>query len=47
VRPSINGQSLADDITSIKIFSATQVVLTTSKNESWSTSDAGVTWEKK
>jgi hypothetical protein len=47
VHPAINGQTLADDITHIDVYSATKIVLLTSKNESWSTSDGGTTWDKK
>lgn len=47
VHPSLPGQVLTDDITHIDVYSSTQIVLSTSKNESWSTSDGGKTWAKK
>ncbi len=47
VRPSLAGQTLADDVTHIEVHSPTQVVLTTSKNEAWSTTDGGKTWTRK
>ena len=47
VHPSVGGQALAGDITRIDVYSSSQVVLSTSKKESWSTSDGGKTWEKR
>ena len=47
VHPSIEGQALADDVTQIEVHSSTQVVVSTSKNESWVTADGGKTWTKK
>jgi hypothetical protein len=47
VHPSIEGQVLTDDITHIDVYSSTQVVLATSKGESWSTGDGGKTWTRK
>jgi hypothetical protein len=47
VHPSIDGQTLADDVTHIVVHSSTQVVVSTSKNEFWITADGGKTWAKK
>ncbi len=47
IQPSTKSESLKTDIVAIDIRSATDVVLTTSNNESWSTSDGGMTWQKK
>ena len=47
IHPSINGQMLNDDITHIDVYDALRVVLSTTKNESWSTADGGATWQKK
>ena len=46
VRPSA-GEILHDEVTHIDVYSPGQVVLTTSTNESWSTTDGGKTWTKK
>ena len=46
VRPSINGQSLSDDITHIDLTGATQVVVSTSNSGSWVSADGGKTWQK-
>ena len=47
VHPSVHDQTLTDDITHIDVSGPTQVTFFTSKNESWSTTDGGKTWEKK
>jgi photosystem II stability/assembly factor-like uncharacterized protein len=47
IRPSINGQTLADDITHVEVSDPQHVVLSTNSNESWSTADGGATWQKK
>jgi hypothetical protein len=47
VQPSTKSGSLSSDIVTIEIHSAAEIVLSTSTNESWTTVDAGKTWEKK
>jgi hypothetical protein len=47
VQPSINGKSLSADITHIALNGPLEVVVSTSNNETWSTTDGGQTWEKK
>jgi hypothetical protein len=47
VQPSTQSASLTSDIVAIELRSATDVVLTTANNESWSSSDGGKSWEKK
>ncbi len=47
VRPSLAGQTLGGDVSHIEVDSPNQVVLSTSTNESWSTTDGGKTWTKK
>ena len=46
VHPSAQEQTLADDVTHIDIYSPSQLVLSTSTNQSWSTVDGGKTWAK-
>ena len=47
VYPSAQQQTLSDDVTHIDIYSPSQLVLSTSNHQSWSTADGGKTWEKK
>jgi len=47
LHPSVQGQTLSDDITHIEIYNPSQIVLSTSSNQSWSTADGGKTWVKK
>ncbi|PYX26514.1 MAG: hypothetical protein DMG80_21340 [Acidobacteria bacterium] len=47
VQPSTKAGSLSNDIVGIEIHSATEIALTTGNNESWTTADAGNTWDKK
>ena len=47
VQPSTNAGALAADIVAIEIRGPADVVLSTSNNESWSSTDGGKTWEKK
>ncbi len=51
VQPSSKGQALSSDVTRIDIRDnvrgATEIVVSTSNNESWSSADGGKTWEKK
>ncbi len=47
VRPLIGDQTLSDDVTRIDVSGPDQVVLSTGKNESWSTLDGGTTWARK
>ncbi len=47
VRPLIGDQTLQDDVTRIDVSGPDQVVLSTGKNESWSTLDGGTTWARK
>ncbi len=47
VQPSIKTQQLAADITQIDLRSATQIVVSTTNNEIWSSADGGKTWQKK
>jgi photosystem II stability/assembly factor-like uncharacterized protein len=47
VHPSSQEQTLADDVTHIDIYSPSQLVLSTSSHQSWSTADGGKTWAKK
>jgi len=47
VQPSTKSESLNSDIVAIEVRSPAEVVLSTSNNESWSTLDAGKTWDKK
>ncbi len=47
VHPSAQQQTLSDDVTHIDIHSPSQVAVVTSNNQSWSTTDGGITWEKK
>lgn len=47
VQPSTKSESLSSDIVAIEVRSPAEIVLSTSDNESWTTGDAGKTWEKK
>jgi len=47
VQPSTKAGPLSNDIVGIEIRSATEIALTTGNNESWTTADAGNTWDKK
>lgn len=47
IRASLAGQTLGDDVARIDVYSPNQVVLSTSKDESWRTVDGGKTWTKK
>ena len=47
VHPSAAGQALTDDVTHVEVSSPNQILLSTTKGESWSTNDAGKTWAKK
>jgi hypothetical protein len=47
VQPSTKSGSLSSDIVAIEIHSPAEIVLSTNNNESWTTFDAGKTWEKK
>ena len=46
VYPAVNGQHLTGNIVSVEFNDAKRGKLTTSGHETWTTSDAGVTWEK-
>jgi Photosynthesis system II assembly factor YCF48 len=47
VQPATKAGPLNSDIVTIEIRSAVEVVLVTSNNESWTTIDAGKTWDEK
>ena len=47
VQPSTKSESLKSDIVAIDVHGPAEIVLSTSGNESWSTADAGKTWDKK
>jgi len=47
IQPSIKGDALKADIVAIDIHSPTDVALSTSNQESWTTADGGKTWENK
>jgi hypothetical protein len=47
IHPVMKTEALTSDIVSIEVRSATEIVLSTSDHESWTTTDAGVTWRKK
>jgi hypothetical protein len=47
VQPATKAGPLNSDIVTIEIRSAVEVVLVTSNNESWTTIDAGKTWDKR
>jgi len=47
VQPSTKSQSLSSDIVAIEVRSPAEIVLSTGNNESWTTVDAGKTWDKK
>jgi hypothetical protein len=47
VEPSTKSESLSSDIVAIEVRGPAEIVLSTSNNESWTTSDAGKTWDKK
>jgi len=46
VRPVVNGQALRDDIIGVEFRDALHGKLTSSIQETWTTSDAGQTWQK-
>jgi len=46
-QPSTNAGALAADIVAIEVRGPADISLSTSNNESWTTSDGGKTWEKK
>ena len=47
LQPSTKAESLSSDIVAIEVRSQAEIVLSTSNNESWTTIDAGKTWDKK
>jgi len=47
VEPSTKSESLSSDIVAIEVRGPAEIVLSTSNNESWTTGDAGKTWDKK
>jgi hypothetical protein len=47
IQPSTKAGALTGDIVAIEIRSSAEIVLSTSTGESWTTADAGKTWEKK
>lgn len=47
VQPSTKSEPLNSDIVAIEVRSPAEIVLSTSNNESWTTVDAGKTWDKK
>jgi hypothetical protein len=47
VQPSTKSESLSSDIVAIEVRSPTEIALSTSNNESWTTGDSGKTWDKK
>jgi len=47
VQPAVHGQALDADIVHIDVSSSAKIVLSTSNNQTWDTSDGGATWEKK
>jgi len=47
VEPSAKSESLRSDIVAIEVRGPAEIVLSTSNNESWTTGDAGKTWDKK
>jgi len=47
IQPSTKAGALTDDIVAIEIRSAAEIAVSTSTGESWTTADAGKTWEKK
>jgi hypothetical protein len=46
VRPTVNGEALADDIIGVEFRDALHGKLTSSIEETWVTADAGQTWQK-
>ena len=44
---SLEGQALASDITQVELRGSNEIILTTSNNENWDSSDGGKTWIKK
>jgi len=46
VYPAVNGEHLTGDIVTVEFNDAKHGKVTTSDHETWTTSDAGVTWEK-
>jgi len=47
VQPSTKSESLSSDIVAIEVRSQAEIVLSINNNESWTTGDAGKTWDKK
>jgi hypothetical protein len=47
IQPATKAAALTGDIVSVDIRSAIEIVLSTNTGESWTTSNAGTTWEKK
>ena len=47
INPSADGRSLSADVTRIEARSATEIILATSRGESWTTVDGGKSWVKK
>jgi hypothetical protein len=46
VRPVVNGEALADDIIGVEFRDALHGKLTSAKEETWVTADAGQTWQR-
>ncbi|HWZ82164.1 MAG TPA: zf-HC2 domain-containing protein [Terriglobales bacterium] len=46
-QPSTKAEALTADIVAIETRSSTDIVLSTSTNETWTTADGGKTWDKK
>jgi hypothetical protein len=47
IQPSTNAGALAADVVAIEIRSPSEVAISTSNNESWSSTDGGKTWNRK
>jgi photosystem II stability/assembly factor-like uncharacterized protein len=47
VQPATKAGALATDIIAIEVRGPAEITLTTANSESWTTTDAGQTWEKK
>lgn len=47
IQPSIKTQQLSSDVTRIDLPSRSDIVVSTSSNEVWSSADSGKTWNKK
>ena len=46
IKPAVNGSSLTADIVSLEFTDTQQGKLTTVNGETWTTTDAGRTWQK-